>query len=100
MRQDVLRQLGEPTRTYEGGRIVAYHLYLCNPHCDVTATNFRTLHARGFGNLEPDTQLHALHPAAPPETHLRKYLSPATFGLVLVYDRDLLRAHSLLGSAP
>ena len=66
----------------------------------MTTSNFRALHGRGFGKLQPHTQLLALHPGAPPEAHLRKYLSPATFGLVLVYERDgVVRAQTLLRSS-
>ena len=99
-RQEVVRTLGEPTQSYEGDRLVAYHLYLSNPKQVVTPTNFSTRYLAGFGKIQPDTQLCA-EPAAPsPETELRVLLSPATYGLVLVYDRgDVVRAHTLLWRA-
>ena len=100
-RLTVTRELGEPTRSYEGGRLVAYHLYLSNPHKEVTHTNFAARYCEGFGPIGPDTQLCAAPAHAPPETELRIHLSAAHYSLVLVYDQgNVVRAHSLLWRAP
>ena len=100
-RQAVTRELGEPTRSYEGRRIVAYHLYLSNPHKEVTHENFATRYREGFGPIGPDTQLCAAPAQPTSETELRIHLSAANYSLVLVYDqRDVVRAHSLLWRAP
>ena len=100
-RQAVTRELGEPTRSYEGRRIVAYHLYLSNPHKQVTHKNFAKRHCEGFGPIGPDTQLCAAPAEATPESELRIRLSAAHYSLVLVYDQvDVVRAHSLLWRAP
>jgi hypothetical protein len=100
-RQAVTRELGEPTRSYEDRRLVAYHLYLSNPHKEVTHKNFATRYCEGFGPIGPDTQLRAAPPHVTPEAELRIHLSAAHYSLVLVYDhRDVVRAHSLLWRAP
>jgi hypothetical protein len=100
-RQAVTRELGEPTRSYEGRRLVAYHLYLSNPHKQVTHTNFAKRHCEGFGAIGPGTQLCAAPAEATPESDLRMRLSAAHYSLVMVYDQgDVVRAHSLLWRAP
>ena len=98
-RAEVVGAFGEPTHSYEGGRITAYHLYLSDPEREVTSRNFTGVRWRGFGKLRPDTQLLAINPGAGSEVHLRKYLSPTTFGLVLVYEAEKVRAHTLLRSS-
>ena len=100
-RQAVTRELGQPTRSYEGRRLVAYHLYLSNPHKDVTHQNFARRYCEGFGPIGPDTQLCAAPAHATPEAELRIRVSAAHYSLVLVYDQgDVVRAHSVLWRAP
>ena len=100
-RQAVTRQLGEPTRSYEGRRIVAYHLYLADPHKQVTDQNFVKLNAKGFGPIRADTQMCVAPAHTTTETELRIRLSAAHYSLVLVYDpRDVVRTHSLQWRAP
>lgn len=100
-RAQTVGQLGVPNCTYEGGRIVAYRLFISNPRKKVNTSIARANYRDNFGRIDDRTQLLVARSEELGDPHWRTILAPANYGLVLVFDgRDVLRAHRLCAGLP